>query len=426
MKQSPTELMAEVAGAGYCRHPIRLYGETVNTVTGELRNQQLHLPCKDRRAAVCPSCSYLYKADAWILVSAGLVGGKGLPESVASHPRLFVTLTAPSFGAVHTQTDSGTCHPGQSTCVHGGLCRTRHADHDPLLGTALCPECFDYEGAVLWNAACSRLWNRTIDWLRHRLAATQGLSIGEFRTVAELSYLRIAEVQRRGLVHLHVVVRCDGSDGPASSPPAWLTASLVRCELYGVLDDLEMPTPTGAVRWGAQRDVIDLTGESESARVANYVAKYATKSADGSMGLSMRFRSREQIERAATDEHHRRLALAAWDLAARPELEALHLRDHAHELGFTGQLLTKSRRFSTTFGALRDARTAFMAAEHGDEPLLGTFGFVGRGYSDHRAEGVAQMFHEMVVDLHKQRRAQRLAEAAEESGGPTSELQQGG
>ena len=130
--------MAEVAGAGFCRHPIHLYGETVSTATGELRQQQLHLPCKDRRAAVCPSCSYLYKADAWILVSAGLLGGKGLPESVASHPRLFVTLTAPSFGAVHTQTTAGACRPGAATCIHVSPCRERHANDDPLLGSALC------------------------------------------------------------------------------------------------------------------------------------------------------------------------------------------------------------------------------------------------------------------------------------------------
>ena len=149
--------MAEVAGAGFCRHPIRLYGETVSTATGELRQQQLHLPCKDRRAAVCPSCSYLYKADAWILVSAGLLGGKGLPESVASHPRLFVTLTAPSFGAVHTQTTAGACRPGAATCIHVGPCRERHANDDPLLGSALCEACFDYEGAVLWNAAFEAL-----------------------------------------------------------------------------------------------------------------------------------------------------------------------------------------------------------------------------------------------------------------------------
>ncbi len=414
--QSTHEIFREVAAAGLCRHPIRIYGSTVNIETGELREHELRVPCKDRRSVVCPSCSYLYKADAWILVSTGLEGGKGVPTSIAAHPRLFVTLTAPSFGAVHTTTASGSCHR-TSTCVHVGPCRTRHDDGDQALGTPMCAECFDFEGAVLWNAACSKLWNRTVEWLKHRLAQSQDLTIAELRDVAELNYLRVAEMQRRGLVHLHAIVRCDGPEGPTSDPPPWLTAELVTRELLGVLADLAMPVAGGGeARWGTQRDVVDLTGDPDGGRVAGYVAKYATKTADGSFGMSLRFRSRFQIERAATDEHHRRLALAAWDLGRRGELRALRLRDHAHTLGFTGHLLTKSRRFSTTFGALRDARTAFMAKEHETVALAGTFGFVGRGYSHPRGELVAERLHELTVEWRKERKAKRIEAAGKGSG----------
>ena len=39
----------------------------------------------------------------------------GVPKTVASHPRLFVTFTAPSFGRVHTRKAQGLlvfpCHP---------------------------------------------------------------------------------------------------------------------------------------------------------------------------------------------------------------------------------------------------------------------------------------------------------------------------
>jgi hypothetical protein len=418
--QSTHEIFREVAATGFCRHPIRLWGSTVNRETGELWDHEVRVPCKDRRAAVCPSCSYLYKADAWILVSAGLEGGKGLPTSLASHPRLFLTLTAPSFGAVHTLNPLGTCHPRLAPCIHVGPCRARHAEDDPALGSALCEKCFDYEGAVLWNASCSRLWNRTVEWLKHRLAQSQSMTIAEFRKVAELNYLRIAELQRRGLVHLHCVLRCDGPEGPSSEPPEWLTAELVAKQLLSVVSDLELETPAGStVRWGTQRDVADLTGASESGRVAAYVAKYATKSSDGSGGMAMRFSDRVQIERVATDEHHRRLALTAWDLGEeRPELGALRLQEHAHSLGFTGHLLTKSKRFSTTFGALRGARTAYMADERDMVPVAGTFGFLGRGYSDSRAEGIADRLHQLLADLHKERREARLQEAGEGSGEP--------
>jgi hypothetical protein len=58
--------------------------------------------CGNRRACVCPSCSDVYRGDAWQLAVCGLRGGKGVPDTVASHPIVFATFTAPSFGAVHT------------------------------------------------------------------------------------------------------------------------------------------------------------------------------------------------------------------------------------------------------------------------------------------------------------------------------------
>jgi hypothetical protein len=46
-------------------------------------------------------------------------------------------------------------------------------------------------------------------------------------------------------------------------------------------------------------------------------------------------------------------------LGNRVELEGLRLRAWAHMLGFGGHWSTKSRRYSTTMGALRRARVAF-------------------------------------------------------------------
>ena len=57
--------------------------------------------CGNRRESRCPSCAATYRADAYQLVRAGLDGGKGVPDSIAGHPRLFVTFTAPGFGPVH-------------------------------------------------------------------------------------------------------------------------------------------------------------------------------------------------------------------------------------------------------------------------------------------------------------------------------------
>jgi hypothetical protein len=103
-------LVRELEQAGNCAHPVRLAGESIDLRTGEVRSRRLKVVCKDRRALLCPSCSSLYQADAWIQVALGLNGGKNVPESVRTHPRLFVTLTAPSFGPVHRRTPSGRCH----------------------------------------------------------------------------------------------------------------------------------------------------------------------------------------------------------------------------------------------------------------------------------------------------------------------------
>src|SRR5215208_2486176 len=116
----------QVAATGYCVHPVRLRGRVdhANPATGEIRtvystdrepDATLLKACGNRRASVCPSCSATYQADSFQLLAAGLRGGKGVPETVNAHPRLFVTFTAPSFGKVHSRKAQGLlvypCHP---------------------------------------------------------------------------------------------------------------------------------------------------------------------------------------------------------------------------------------------------------------------------------------------------------------------------
>lgn len=46
----------------------------------------------------------------------------------------------------------------------------------------------------------------------------------------------------------------------------------------------------------------------------------------------------------------------AWRLGGLPKFAGLRLRTWAHMFGFRSHFLTKSRRYSTTFGTLRTAR----------------------------------------------------------------------
>jgi hypothetical protein len=93
---------------------VRLAGrvDQADIQTGEVREAYatdaapggvLLKACGNRRESVGPACAETYRRDAWQLIAAGLRGGKGTPATVGLHPRLFVTFTAPSSGAVHIQ-----------------------------------------------------------------------------------------------------------------------------------------------------------------------------------------------------------------------------------------------------------------------------------------------------------------------------------
>jgi hypothetical protein len=98
--------------------------------------------------------------------------------------------------------------------------------------------------------------------------------------------------------------------------------------------------------------------------VAAYIAKYATKGAETATGtLDRPLRFLAELAQARVSEHARRMIRTAWTLGARPELAELRLRAWAHMLGFRGHFSTKSRRYSTTLGALRDARAEWRRAQ---------------------------------------------------------------
>jgi hypothetical protein len=100
--------------------------------------------------------------------------------------------------------------------------------------------------------------------------------------------------------------------------------------------------------------------DADTARIASYLAKYSIKTTDGSKDFAQRFSSQRQIEQLK-DSHQQRLALTAWELSRTPEFNQLRLHRHAHTLGYRGQIITKSRKYSTTFSALRSARADYMA-----------------------------------------------------------------
>lgn len=401
--------------SGFCASPIRLEG------SDEFGRQHHVLTrCNNRRALACPSCSDLYARDIWQLIHAALDGGHhGIPNTVADHPQLFVTLTAPSFGAVHTIRHNGRCHPGsrQAHCGHGRivLCDCTHRAEDPAVGQPLCSDCYDYVGHVLFAWHAPELWRRFSIRLRRSLA--QELKArGSDPKGTRVSFVKVVELQRRGVPHFHAVVRLDAASprGVAPSPPdATLEASAFVEVVRRTTVDTKLAISNEVVlQFGEQLDIKCISGactvgadtDIHNRRVAGYLAKYVTKSVTD-LGLDARRLSEEGIDQIDVTDHVRRILNTIVSVAREDRYQEMVL--WLHTLGFRGHVTSKSRQFSTTMKALRDQRAAWRReqADPGSEgvtvqPLM--WEFDRSGY-----ENVGDRL--LVISASTRAREQRLA-----------------
>lgn len=396
----------QIHRTGGCSDPIHITGWTVakDKASGEILHRystadepgaRLRIACGNRRASRCPACAWTYAGDTYHLMRAGLAGDdrREIPATVREHPRVFATLTAPSFGPVHNRPTSGRCR-----------CGTHHPDDDAELGSALDPTGYDYAAAVLFNNHSGQLWQRFTTRLRREIAASAGLTQRELKEEARISYGKVAEFQKRGAIHFHAVIRIDGPTGPSSPPPYWASTELlersIRSAVAHSYTSVRIPPaddqPARTLRWGTQLDVRPIKAFGDGSEVteqavASYVAKYATKAAETTgatdtavhcrkcrgTGLSDRYHrpgsalsqcSRchgtglgEDLARLPVSEHARRLMDAC--AALQPLYPDRALTRWAHMLGFRGHFSTKSRQYSTTLGALRQTRADYRAAQ---------------------------------------------------------------
>jgi hypothetical protein len=141
---------------------------------------------------------------------------------------------------------------------------------------------------VLWQAHAGQLWHRFTIALRRALAQRLGITGRLFRDHARLSYAKVAEYQRRGLVHFHAAIRLDGPHGPADPAPVGLNPVVVREAILEAAGAalLTVERPDGGqllAQWGAQLDIRDITrtaaeqiedpdGQISEARLAGYIA----------------------------------------------------------------------------------------------------------------------------------------------------------
>jgi hypothetical protein len=240
---------------------------------------------------------------------------------------------------------------------------------------------------------------------------------GRLAEHVRLSFVKIAEFQRRGVIHYHLIARLDAPDGKQEIDGRFTVALLAGAVADGVREArLPLPEglpaealvgPDGTVRpplfWGEQLHVQRLVGPAgtentgdEPTRgrrpsplgrsICGYLAKYATKASED-LGLLTTRIPETGPPPDGLPEHVPALIAAARSLGRAPRLVRVAVM--AGQLGYRGHFLTKSLSYSTTFTALRARRWEWTAA-HRPEPanvepspglvLLAEWRYAGRGH----------------------------------------------
>ena len=324
-----------------CERPIGIPGEYYNTETGELYgSSDLEIACNSAYWSVCRSCSVRHGQNAWLIGKSGISGLDNETFSASAPADQyfgFLTLTAPSFGAVHTK---GQCR-----------CGSHHSEHADMLHLPIDYRTYDLDGAATFNLVASRLLNRTKTSLRRRFPN------------ANIEYFGAVEPQKRGLLHVHLLTRTAYPLNPAQ----------VRDCVSSVRIFSEPNRQGDLIRWGSQTDFSPIdSNDAVSDRVFKYAMKslrYTLKDHSSTMdeetdtGWAMSSQAKafymELEERAFKIRASGRLA------GVKPRLINRSVGGFA---GWTGHRMQKSRGWSAlTFLSLRRARAKYMDQQNDSE-----------------------------------------------------------
>lgn len=313
--------------------------------------------CGTRSLADCPYCAGLYKGDCSKLMRLGIFS--------SDLPFLWVTMSLPSFGPVHRIPKRTVSEALRPNLTRGNRragrcsCGVLHRFEDSALyGVPVCPETYDYQGAVLANASAGALLTETWRLLAHRLRPRDS---GPFQRV------KVIEYQARGAVHVHALIRWDLEEEPDVD------------EVKRVILDATYTDPeSGRVyRWGSPQGqdvrVVDTTheaGRREAAlktgylsKLLNYSAKSLNEGPDG-----------EEVSRER-GEHFRRLRVVANEVGVTRRIQVAQFGYNGHAFGVSrnwtpnGENLTSLRQARVDY---RVARAEARRVESGvvAEPLV--------------------------------------------------------
>lgn len=334
------ELFRSAGWLQQCERPV--------LVVDEESGETIGVRCGSRRVAECSSCAALYSGDASAILRSGALDVD--PTSTI----VMLTLTAPSFGAVHRVPKavsprlSGKAQEAwiQRAARTRCRCGVQHAIGDRLAGVALDMHRYDYEGQAAWNAAFGQLWNRTATKIG------RALQLGE-----RLPYAGTTEWQARGVVHAHFLVRL-----PARARLQLFTdksGRLRSTSIEAVIRDASTSAGGREFRWGTAvvAEVISAPG-MDAGRKAKRTIGYLRKA----LGYTVKDIGGQARE--VGTEHFRRCRDAGLGVRCphcRGGIRARRCRSPRHRsLGYAGHAFRKSRSWSdVTFTSLRRRRRSW-------------------------------------------------------------------
>ena len=273
--------------------------------------------CGATRWSDCTYCASLYAEDVRHLMHVGATA-KGREHA---YDVIFLTLTAPSFGLVHTAAafsfEDELFDGGQKRLTEDDKrcgCKKLHRPKEGLQGCPRFPAKYDYVGQVRFNANLSGLWDAFLKSLNKKLKRN-GM-------VGTAPFVRVLELQSRLALHVHAVLLVPRYVVEAMGGEEGFKKELEDSATVGY-----NPRDGGApIHWGKQKKTIvhqaldpDASDEektkwlSQRSGMLKYLAKYASK------GLGVNHSKLSWPQKA----HLKRLADVARRMVSAEKQEAL-------------------------------------------------------------------------------------------------------
>lgn len=262
--------------------------------------------CWSQDYAYCPSCSSLNSLYMKKLIGAGL--------EKSNSKFYLMTLSAPSFGKIHTVPH------GASDKMKRCACGTFHEYGSALAGVPLNLDNYRYRDQVNWNKNSGKLFSNTIAKLEKNLPGSAWFSVREY--------------QKRGAVHFHVIVRVDSEISPVD------VVKTLRS--FG-------STKNKGQSWGRNIDAqLLVDGDSEqTVRYLVKISKYASKSFG------------KEAEKQSSEQKH------FYKRLDRASLKAGLKESTVAKFGYGGNSFTQSANWSDlTKNALKEESRAWAIANN--------------------------------------------------------------